>query len=430
MPHHGSVARLLADLTPLRSSPPFRRMWLGTSLSGVGAQLTNVAVALQVFELTGSNLAVGLVGLFALVPLVGLGLYGGALVDAHDRRTVVLVTQLGILLTSATLVAVSWRGVASPAALYAVVAVQSGLFAVNYPARSAIVPRLVDAPLLPAANALSSLSTGVAMTLGPMLAGVLVSRLGYAPSYAVETVLLLVALACLAGLPPIPPEGVAARPGLRSVLDGLRFLATRPNVRTTFLVDLAAMVLAMPRVLFPAVGAVVLGGGSTTAGMLVSAVALGAVLGGLLSGPLGRVRRQGRAVVGAVGVWGLAVAAFGLVVLAAPGARPGDPAHWLLWPALALMVLAGSADTVSAVFRTTILQTATPDEMRGRLQGVFIVVVAGGPQLGTLLLGAVATHLGEGGAALAGGLACLAAVLLLATWQRAFLRYDALDPSP
>jgi len=424
------VARLLADITPLCVSRPFRRMWFGTSLSGIGTQLTNVAVALQVFELTQSNFAVGLVGLFALVPLVVLGLYGGALVDAYDRRTVVLSTQLGIFAVAVCFVVISSLGIATPAYLYALVAVQSGLFAINSPARMAIVPRLIPAHLLPAANALSSLSFGVAMTIGPLLAGVIVARAGYAWAYGVEAVLLVAAVACLAGLPALPPQGEVRRAGLASVLEGLHYLGTRPNVRMTFLVDLSAMVFAMPRVLFPAIGMVLIGGGATTAGILVAGIAFGAVLGGLLSGPLGRVRWQGRAIVVSIVVWGAAVAAFGLVVAAAPGAGPGAPAHWTLWPALALMVVAGVADTVSSVFRHTILQAATPDEMRGRLQGVFIVVVAGGPQLGTLLLGALATGIGVGGAALAGGLTCVVVVLALAAWQRGFVRYDAQHPTP
>src|SRR5690606_37381691 len=426
----GPVPRLLADLTPLKESQPFRRMWLGTSLSGIGTQLTNVAVALQVFDLTGSNLAVGLVGLFALVPLVVLGLYGGALVDAFDRRRVVLVTQVGIFAVALAFVAISWLEIASPAWLYGLVAVQRGLFAVNSPARMAIVPRLIGVRRLPAANALSSLSFGVAMTIGPLLAGVIVARAGYAWAYGVEAVLLVLAVTCLAGLPSPPPQGEVKKAGLASVLEGLHYLGTRPNVRMTFLVDLSAMVFAMPRVLFPAIGMVLIGGGATTAGILVAGIAFGAVLGGLLSGPLGRVRWQGRAIVGAVAVWGVSVAAFGLVVASAPGPGPGGSAHWTLWPALALMVVAGVADTVSSVFRSTILQSATPDEMRGRLQGVFIVVVAGGPQLGTLLLGALATGIGVGGAAVAGGLACVVVVLALAAWQRGFLAYDALDPKP
>jgi hypothetical protein len=214
------------------------------------------------------------------------------------------------------------------------------------------------------------------------------------------------------------------------VLDGLRYLGTRPNVRMTFLVDLVAMITSSPRVLFPAVGLVYLGGGETTAGVLTAAVAAGAMLAGLFSGGLARVRWQGRIIVVAITIWGLAVAGFGAVLVAA--GRSG-PDH-VLWAALALAVVtlaaAGAADAVSAVFRQTILQTATPDDMRGRLQGVFVVVVAGGPRLGELLLGWVSGALGEGGAAVVGGLACVVVLWVLVRAQREFWRYDALDPQP
>jgi ENTS family enterobactin (siderophore) exporter len=197
----------------------------------------------------------------------------------------------------------------------------------------------------------------------------------------------------------------------------------------TFIVDLAAMVLAMPRVLFPAIGAALIGGGATTVGILAAGVAAGSILAGVFSGLLGRVRRQGRAVLIAVIGWGLAITAFGVLVALSPGPAPGGGARWLLWPAVAFLALAGAADAVSAVFRMTILQAATPDAMRGRLQGVFIVVVAGGPRLGDLLLGGVAELSGEAFAAIAGGLACVVAVVALAVLQPRFARYDARDPS-
>lgn len=424
------MARLLMDLTPLRVSLPYRRMWFGTSAAGVGGALTAVGVGLQVYDLTGSTAGVGLVGLAALGPLVLMGLYGGALVDAHDRRRVILLTALGQLACAVGLSLQAFAGLGDVRVLYALVALQSGLLGVNSPARMAIVPHLVGTRLLPAANALSSLSMGVASTAGPLLAGVLVAGPGYGATYAVEAVLLLGALAGLASLPPMPPQGHVPRPGLRSVLEGVRYLRTRPNVRGTFVVDLAAMVLAMPRVLFPAIGATLIGGGATTVGVLTAGIAAGAILGGLLSGPLGRVRRQGRAVVVAVVGWGLAVVAFGLVVLAAPDRVPGAPADRTLWPAAACMLLAGAADTVSAIFRSTILQAATPDQLRGRLQGIFIVVVAGGPRLGDVVLGGAAAGLGEAWAAIAGGLACAAVVVAFALLQPRFLAYDAEDPQP
>jgi ENTS family enterobactin (siderophore) exporter len=405
-------------------------MWVGVSLSGIGTQLTTVAVGLQVYDLTGSTFRVGLVGLFAVVPLISLGLYGGSIVDAHDRRKVVLVTSTGLLVVAAGFATQAWLEVGDVWLLYALVAVQSGFFAVNTPARTSVIPRLLPPHLLPAANALSGLSSGVGFTLGPLLAGLLVGWWGYGGAYSAQVLLLAVALVTLFALPPLPPEGTVRRAGLGSVLEGLRYLRTRPNLRMTFFVDLAAMVLAMPRVLFPAIGAAVIGGGPTTVGLLVAGIAAGSTLAGLLSGPLGQVRRQGLAVLLAVVGWGLAITGFGVVVAVSPGPATSGAAHWTLWPAVGCLVLAGAADAVSAVFRMTILQAATPDHMRGRLQGVFIVVVAGGPHLGDLVLGTAAQVGGEAPAAVAGGLACVVLVAALGFGQPRFARYDAREPTP
>jgi ENTS family enterobactin (siderophore) exporter len=426
----GAVRRLFVDVTPLRVSRPYRRLWFGASLSGIGTQLTTVTVGIHVYDLTGSTFQVGLVGLFAVLPLVTLGLYGGSIVDAHDRRRVVLVTGAGLLAVGAGFAIQAWLSVGNVWLLYGLVAVQSGFFAVNSPARMAIVPRLLPAGLLPAANALAGLSSGAAFTVGPLLAGPLISLWGYGAAYSVQVLLLAVALATVFALPPLPPVGPVRRAGLGSVLEGLRFLRTRPNVRMTFFVDLAAMILAMPRVLFPALGAVVIGGGATTVGILVAAIAGGSAIAGLLSGPLGRVRRQGLAVLVAVVCWGSAITAFGVTVTLSPGPAPGGGAHWVLWPAVGCLVVAGAADAVSSVFRNTILQAATPDDLRGRLQGVFIVVVAGGPHLGDLALGTGAQLGTEALAAVAGGLACVGVVVALGLTQRGFARYDARHPVP
>nr|WP_231126347.1 MFS transporter [Motilibacter aurantiacus] len=420
---------MLLDLAPLREIPDFRRLWLGNSLSGAGAQLTAVAVGLQVYDVTGSTFAVGLVGAFALVPLVAMGLYGGAITDAHDRRRVVLVTGLGMLAVAAAFALQAGLSLDDVWLLYVLVAVQQGCYAVSSAARASIVPRLLPARLLPAGNALNSLSMGFAMGVGPLLAGLLVGRAGYAMTYAVEVALLAVALVGAAGLPPLRPEGEVVRAGLASVLDGLRFLRGRPNLRMTFLVDLSAMVLALPRVLFPAIAAGVLGGGPGTVGVLTAAIAVGTMAAGLLSGPLGGVRRQGLAVLVSVAGWGCAVASFGLVVMAAPG-NDESSTHWLIWPAAACLAAAGACDAVSAVFRSTILQAATPDALRGRLQGVFLVVVAGGPRLGDLVLGSLASWTADSTAALLGGLGCVTAVVVLAAVQPGFARYDARHPVP
>lgn len=457
---------LVLDLTPLRVSPQFRHLWAGLAVGNLGSQLTVVAVGLQVYALTSSTLAVGVLGLAALVPLVAFGLYGGAIADHHDRRVVALWSSVVSWLAVLGLVVQAALGNEHVGLLYGLVALQSAANSVNSPARSAIIPRLVPPRLMPAANALQTLEWNVALTVGPLLGAALVAAADYAVVYGIDAALFTFALAALRSLPPIPPEHAAApaaapvaddagtvslagqavpgpadvvevtddqrprRAGLASVLDGLRYLATQPNVRMTFLVDLCAMVFAMPRVLFPAVGVLYLGGGATTTGALTAAIAVGGIAAGLLSGGLSRVRWQGRVITWSITAWGLAVAAFGAVLVVAGPTRPSGVLPYALIAALVALAVAGAADTTSSVFRQTILQTATPDNMRGRLQGVFIVVVAGGPRLGELLLGAGADRVGEAWAATVGGLACVVALWFVVSRQRGFWNYDALDPQP
>ena len=257
--------------------------------------------------------------------------------------------------------------------------------------------------------------------------------------------MFLAALWAMLRLPALPPGTVlyphdgdapvvstapTRRPGLGAVVEGLRYLSTQPNVRMTFLVDLAAMVLAMPRVLFPAIGVVVLGGGESTTGLLTAAIAVGGVVAGLLSGGLTGIRRQGAMIVWSITVWGLGVAAFGAVLIAAGRTTPQHVIVPALVGALVALAVCGAADNISAIFRQSILQTAAPDDMRGRLQGVFIVVVAGGPRAGDMWLGTQASWWGEGVAALVGGLSCIVVLWLLVRWQRGFLAYDAAHPTP
>ncbi|MBI9116065.1 MFS transporter [Sanguibacter suaedae] len=438
---------LFVDTTPLRESPEFRRLWWGLGISNLGAQLTVVAVGLQVYALTGSTFSVGLLGVSALVPLVVLGLYGGALVDAYDRRTVAIAASVVLWLVTAGLAAQAWLGTGSVHLLYGLVALQSAAFAVNNPARTAIIPRLVGPRLLPAANTLMTITWNVALTVGPLSAALLVARWGYGVVYTVDVLCFSAALWALVRLPGMPPEvtpgsddpstGPATAParrrrvvGFRSVLEGLRYLATRPTVRMTFLVDLVAMVLAMPRVLFPAVGVVVLGGGEGTTGALTAALAAGGLLAGVFSGGLTRLHRQGVVIAWAIVAWGLSVAAFGGVLVLAGRTTPDGVLPVALACALLTLVLCGASDAVSSVFRQTILQSATPDAMRGRLQGVFVVVVAGGPRLGDLVLGAQASWWGEGWAAVVGGLGCVLVLGLLLRAQPRLLAYDARDPVP
>ncbi|MFE0043408.1 MFS transporter [Streptomyces albireticuli] len=411
-------SRFLADITPLRSSVDFRRLWVGQTVSWVGQQMTALAVSLQVYAITGSTFSVGMVGLCSLVPLIVFGLYGGAVADTVDRRVLGLVSATGATLLSVALAAAALLDLRHVWLLYTVVALQAVCFAMNSPARSAMIPRLLPKEQLPAANALSSLTTNLGLMGGPMLGGAIVGLWGYQAAYLIDVVAFSASLYAMWRLPSMRPEALdgGKAPGRASVRGGLRFLATRPNVRLTFLVDLAAMVLAQPRALFPAVAGLWYGGDTKTVGLLVAAPAVGAVLGGLFSGWLGRIHRHGLAVLLSVVAWGTAIAVFGLT---------RD-----LWLGLLFLALAGCADSISAVFRTTMLQTATPDDMRGRLQGVFLVVVAGGPRLGDFLAGSVADLASPHRAVFGGGVACVVAVALIALKWRGFARYDARSPQP
>ena len=431
------MARLLVDITPLRVSPAYRRLWLGNTLAYVGTQLTLVAVSLEVFALTGSSFAVGLLGLAALVPLVVAGLYGGAIADRHDRRRVALTSSAVMWLTTVGIAAQAWAGLESVPVLYALVALHSGASGINQPTRGAIIPALVGLPLVPAANALNMMTFSVALMVGPVLGGVLVAAVGYAWTYSIDVVTFLAALYAVWRLPSLPPQRAetatasGTRWGLASVVEGLRFLGSRPNLRMTFLADIVAMTTAFPRALLPAIGAVVLGGGEAAVGVLLAAMAAGAFLAGLFSAPFTRLHAQGWGVYVSILVWGGAVAAFGGVMWWAQSLPDGDPRLTLAFALAALcMAVGGAADSLSGVFRGSILQSATPDHLRGRLQGVFVVVVAGGPRLGELITGGASVGLGEGPTLLAGGVLCMLGVSALMRWQPGFLRYDARNPTP
>lgn len=416
------MPRLLADLTPLRQSPEFRRLWAALGVSNVGQQMTALAVGIQVYNLTGSSWAVGLVGLFQLVPLVGFGLYGGALSDSHDRRLLGLLTAAGLMGCSSVLLAQALVGNRSVGLLYAVVALQAAFFAIGNPARQALIPRLVGLEQLPAANALGSLSWNLGFTLGPLLGGLLIAGTGgESVVYAADVVAFTATLYAMWRLRPMPPlQGAPRTAGWSSVVEGLRFLRGRKNLQMSFYVDIAAMLFGMPRALFPAIAVTFYPDAplapAAIVGLLSAAPAVGAVVSSLLSGPVARARAHGTIIVVAVVVWGLAIAAFGLV-------------H-RLWFGLVLLAVAGAADNVSAVLRQTILQAATPDEYRGRLQGVFTVVVAGGPRLGDVESGGIATLTSEAFSVVSGGLACVLAVGALCVAMPQFLRYDARHPVP
>ncbi|MFI8365748.1 MFS transporter [Streptomyces sp. NPDC085466] len=406
--------RVFADLTPLRTSADYRRLWFGNAVSWVGQGMTALAVSLQVYDITGSTFSVGLVGLCSLVPLVVFGLYGGAIADTVDRRALGLAGAIGSAVLSAALAGAAFAGFHHVWFLYAIVALQALCSALNAPARNAMIPRLLPPEQLRAANALNSMVVTFGTLVGPSLGGVIVGVAGYQTAYLVDALAFFASLYAMWRLPSMPPEHTGRKRA--SVLDGLRFLGTRPNLRATFVSDLFAMILAQPKALFPAVAALWFGGDAKTTGLLVAAPAFGALLGGVVSGWQGRIRHHGQAILIAVAAWGLAIAAFGL--------------SRNLWIGILCLAAAGYADTSSMIFRNTMMQVAAPDEMRGRLQGVFIVVVAGGPRLGDFVAGSVAGLTSPAVAITGGGLVCALAVGVFALYARGFRRYDALDPTP
>ena len=404
----GLLGRHAVDTRPLRI-PAFRRLTIGQGASFIGSMLTQVAVPVQVWDLTHSTLAVGLVGLAGLVPIVVFGLYGGAIADAVDRRVLYLWSSLGAWVVTIALLGQTLLGVGSVGLILGLVVVQSGTFAVASSARGAIIPRIVDLELVPAANTLSFTVGNVGQVVGPLIAGVLVVLPdGFALAYAADALLFTAALYSVLRLPSIPPDHSGRKLGLRSVVEGLAFIGTRSVLLMSFLVDICAMVLAMPRALFPAVADQRFHG---QVGPLYAAIAVGSLLAGISGGWIGRVKRQGRALTFAVVGWGVAVAISGL-------------AHQL-WLVVGLLALAGAADLVSAVYRQTILQTYAPDEMRGRMRGVFIAVVAGGPRLGDLRAGATASVSSSTVAWVGGGIACALVVAVTAPFVRSFWQYDA-----
>lgn len=406
---------VLTDVRPLQVSPAFRRLFFGSTVSQLGQQMTNVAVAIQVYDLTGSSFYVGLVGVFALVPLVALGLYGGAIADAVDRRTLALVASAGLWAVSVALAVQAFAGNGSVWVLYACIAVQSGFYAINNPARSAMMPRLLDKELIPAASALNMASFNLGFTFGPVIGALAITWHGYGAAYTIDVVTFAAAYYALVRLPRMPPMANSPRAGLRSVVDGLKFLRHSPNLRMTFVVDLCAMVLAQPRALFPALAYKVYGGGAGVVGVLQAAPAAGAVVAFLFSGWVSKVRLQGLAIVISVVIYGAAVGGVGLTDI--------------LWVGVVFLAISGMADMVSSAYRSTMLQVAAPDQLRGRLQGVFIVVVAGGPRAGDFLAGSVASNVGERLALLLGGLACVVGVLTASALSRRFLEYDARHPT-
>ncbi|MEV1167053.1 MFS transporter [Nonomuraea sp. NPDC049784] len=404
------VKRHLVDTRPL-GVPDYRRLWLGQSVSHVGVAATVVAVGQQVWELTHSSFYVGLLGMANLIPLIVFGLWGGAVADAVDRRKLLIVGSLIAWAATLLILAQAVLKIGNIYLIFAAVAVNATGFAITSPARGAIIPRLLEKELVPAANALNSLVFSIGAVLGPMIGAVALTTGGFAAAYALDALLFTGSLYAALRLPSLPPLGEVRRPGAGAVLEGLSFIVRSPVLLMSFVVDIIAMVFALPRALFPELTADRFGGSSLSLGLVTSAMAMGSAAGALFSGWVGRVSRQGVALVVVIAVWGLAVAVAGLV-------------HEL-WLVVAFMAVGGVADVISSVWRQSILQLYAPDEMRGRLQGAFMVVVAGGPRLGDLRAGAMATGLGLTGAWVGGGIACAVTVLVVGLSVAGFRNFRA-----
>jgi MFS family permease len=413
---------VLVDVSPLRRSRDLRCLTVGQLLSTLGAQLTMVAVAYQVYALTRSSLAVGLVSLAQVVPLIAGALLGGSLADAADRRRVLLGAQFLTLLCSAGLAVNADTGpVLWP--LFVLPAVAAGFNATTESGMSAILPNLVLRREVATVNAMFQALFQIGQVAGPAVAGLLLAGAGVRFVYWVDVATIAAAILATFLISPQPPQsGASHPPGLRSIVTGLKYLRGRPVIQGTYLFDINAMVFGMPRAVFPALATTVFGGGASTLGFLYAAPGAGALIGAVTTGWVHRVRRQGRAVIIAVVVWGAAITCFGLV-------------RWLP-AALVLLAVAGWADVISAVFRSTILQLNVPDELRGRLMGVQMAVVTGGPRIGDAESGAVAAAFSPVTSVVSGGLACIGGALLLARLLPAFGRQeitaapDGAQPAP
>jgi MFS family permease len=404
--------RWAMDTRPLRI-PAYRRLWSSTIVTSVGSQLTAVAVPKQIYDITHSSAWVGYASLAGLVPMVAFALWGGAVADTVDRRRLLLVTNIGIAVTSLLFWAQAVTGLESVVVLMVLLALQQAFFGLNSPARNASIARLVPTAELPAANALNSTVMQTGLVAGPLLAGALIPVIGLPELYLIDALALCVTVWAVLRLPALPPLGEThtRRAGLREISAGFRYISGHKVLLLSFLADIVAMVFGMPRALFPQLAAQTYHawGEGLALGVLFAGIPVGAVLGGLFSGVFSRARRHGWMVVGAVVGWGVAIAGFGL---------SGN-----LWVAMAFLAAAGVADMVSMVFRGAILLSAATDEMRGRMQGVFTVVVAGGPRLADVLHGTAGSAFGPRAAVAGGGALVVVVMLALAAAVPALRRY-------
>ena len=407
------AGRILVDVAPLRESRDFRLLFTGQLVSTLGSQLTVVAIPYQVYGQTHSSLQVGAVSLAQLVPLIVGSLVGGTVGDGVDRRTLMLGASGLLALTSVGLAVNASVSQPSLLAIYLVSAVAGGLTGFVNPARNAVIPGLVPAGQLVAAMALIQSLFQLGTVIGPAVSGQLIDHLGLPWVYGIDAGTFVMSMVAVFAMSKLPPAAGARRPGVGSIMEGLRYLRGRPVIQGAYLIDINAMVFGMPRALFPALAQNTFGGGAATLGYLYAAPGVGALIGALTTGWVSGLRRRGWAVVVAVIAWGAAITVFGFV--------DSLPA------ALVLLALAGWADVISAVLRNTIVQTNAPDEFRSRLSSIQMAVVQGGPRLGDLESGLVAAAVSTEFSIVSGGLACIVGAVVLASAMPGFRRHRAED---
>ena len=413
----GRLRGLLVDLEPIKRDRDFRIVWIGQLINGLGRQLTAVALPFELWQLTHSSLSIGLLALVQLGPILVFSLGGGAVADAVDRRRLLIVTQLALAACSLGLAAITVLPSPSVLGLYVIAFVASGVGAVDQPARSSSIPRLVPRERLPAAIALNWLSSQTVAILGSILAGVLIAIAGVATAFAFDVVTFMASLFALLLIAPIPPHPNAARPSFKGILEGLRYARAKRIVLSTFAIDFNAMLFGSPTSLFPQLALTVFRTGPIGYSLLTAAPAVGALLAATFSGWIGHIRRPGRGVVIAVAAWGAGIVGFGLFAASLP-------------LALICLAVAGGADVISAVLRASIVQLTTPDQLRGRLNSINILVVTSGPRFGDAEAAAVAALAGPQFSVISGGLLCLAGLLGVVRLFPEMLSYRATDSEP
>jgi MFS family permease len=406
--------RMRVDTRPLRRRD-FRNLWIGQAISTIGGEIGIVAVPYQVYTLTHSTALVGLLGLASLIPLLVVPLVGGAIADALDRRAVLLRTETGMAVVAALFLANSLLEHPRVWVLFVLQGVAVSIFSLGRPALSSLTPRLVPDEEIAAANALTSVYDSLAAVGGPAVGGLLIAAAGVPWTYGIDLVTYAASFVVIWLLPKMPPIEDADRPSLRSILDGFRFLKGRQPLIGIFAVDTFAMVFGMPTALFPAIALHQLQGDASTVGFLYAAPYAGALIGSLASGWTSHVRRMGLGVTIAACGWGAAIAAFGFTTS--------------LWPAMFFLAIAGFADFVSAVLRSTILMRATPDHLLGRLKGIEFTQVASAPSLGDLEAGVLASLTSLRFSVVSGGVLCIVGCIAAAVALPKFLRYDAREPA-